>query len=253
MKTSPEGELTQKVIDMNIQGKTVFVTGANRGIGAELVSAFLRHGAGKVYAGARDPQALRDYGDDRVIAVQLDVTKPESVHAAAQKIGELDILVNNAGVMNDNTILTATFAELMTDMDVNYYGTVRVLQTFAPLMGKKEVGVIANVLSVLALAPMSQTAGYSASKAALLSATQAARAILKSQNISVVGIFPGPIDTDMASDRHAEKTSPTVAAEEIVKGLLEDREDIYPDPVSVQVSRFWESNPKGLEHHFATL
>ncbi len=238
---------------MNIQGKTVFVTGANRGIGAELVSAFLRHGAGKVYAGARDPQALRDYGDDRVVAVQLDVTKPESVHAAAQKIGELDILVNNAGVMNDNTILTATFAELMTDMDVNYYGTVRVLQTFSPLMGKKEVGVIANVLSVLALAPMSQTAGYSASKAALLSATQAARAILKPQNINVVGIFPGPIDTDMASDRHAEKTSPTVAAEEIVKGLLEDREDIYPDPVSVQVSRFWESNPKGLEHHFATL
>ncbi|WP_213716867.1 SDR family oxidoreductase [Cedecea lapagei] len=238
---------------MNIQGKTVFVTGANRGLGAELVRAFLRHGAGKVYAGARDLQTLPDFGDSRVTAVQLDVTQPESVSAAARQVGEVDILLNNAGAMKVNTILTATTADLADDMEVNYYGTVRVMQSFAPLIGKKGGGIIANVLSVMALAAMRHTAGYSASKAALLSATQAARATLKAQNINVISIFPGPIETSMDSGLQEKRTSPDVAAEEILQGLIEEREDIYPDPVSVQVAGFWGSNPKGLEHHFATM
>ncbi|NIF30750.1 SDR family oxidoreductase [Enterobacter sp. Cy-643] len=238
---------------MNIQGKTVFVTGANRGIGADLVRALLKHGAGKVYAGARDLQTLPDFGDSRVAAVQLDVTRPEAVSAAALQVGELDILVNNAGVMNANSLLTATPADLAADMAVNYYGTVSVIQAFVPLLEKKGGGVIANVLSVLALAPMAQTAGYAASKAALHSVTQAARAELKPKNINVVSIFPGPIDTEMAAGLHTEKASPAAAAEEIVNGLAGEQEDIFPDPVSAQVAGFWGSNPKGLEHHFATL
>jgi NAD(P)-dependent dehydrogenase (short-subunit alcohol dehydrogenase family) len=238
---------------MNIQGKTVLVTGANRGIGAELVRAFLKHGAGKVYAGVRDPASLPDFKDARVSVVQLDITKPDEVSAAAQRVGMIDVLVNNAGTMSSSNILTASSAELAADMDVNYYGTVRIVQTFAPLIEKNGGGVIANVVSVLGLAPMSPVAGYSISKAALHSATQAARAVLKSRNVRVVGIFPGPIDTQLASRLPVEKTSPVVAAEAIVKGLIEDQEDIYPDPVSKQVAAFWSSNPKGLEHHFATM
>ncbi|MGX7004313.1 SDR family oxidoreductase [Caballeronia sp. KNU42] len=238
---------------MDIQGKTVLVTGANRGIGAALVRAFLKHGAGKVYAGVRDLSAMPDFNDGRVSAVQLDITRPDDVSAAAQKLAEIDVLVNNAGVMTGSDILSATLAQLAADMDVNYYGTVRVVQAFAPLIEKSGGGVIANVISVLGLAPMSYAAGYSISKAALLSATQAARASLKSKKIKVVGIFPGPIDTQMASRLPIEKTSPDVAAEEILKGLIEDQEDIYPDPVSKQVSGIWSRNPKGLEHHFATM
>lgn len=238
---------------MNIQGKTVFVTGANRGIGAELVRVLLKHGVGKVYAGTRNPETLPDFGDDRVSAIKIDITKADEVTAAAARVGAVDILVNNAGVMHVNTILTATTAELAGDIEVNYYGTLRVIQTFAPLIEKNGGGVIANVLSVLALAPMTPVAGYSVSKAALHSATQAARGALKAKNIKVVGIFPGPIDTELSSGLPIDKTSPDVAAEAIVQGFVDDLEDIYPDPVSQQVSGFWGSNPKGLEHHFATL
>lgn len=238
---------------MNIQGKTVFVSGANRGIGAELVRALLKHGVGKVYAGARNPETLPDFGDNRVSAIKIDITKADEVTAAAASVGGVDILVNNAGVMHVNGILTATSAELAGDIEVNYYGTLRVIQTFAPLIEKNGGGVIANVLSVLALAPMAPVAGYSVSKAALHSATQAARGALKAKNIKVVGIFPGPIDTELSSGLPIDKTSPDVAAEAIVQGFIDDLEDIYPDPVSQQVSGFWGSNPKGLEHHFASL
>src|ERR1700742_2183859 len=84
--------------NMEIQGKTVLVTGANRGIGAELVRAFLNAGVGKVYAGARNTSQLPAFNDTRVVALKLDITKPADVNAAVKTAGDVDVLVNNAGV-----------------------------------------------------------------------------------------------------------------------------------------------------------
>lgn len=238
---------------MNIQGKTILVTGANRGIGEELVHALIRNGAGKIYAGTRELVNLPEFGDERVTFIKLDITRPKDVSAAVAEIGGIDILVNNAGAMLSNNIETATQDDLASDMNVNYFGTMRVMQAVIPGMEKNGGGVIANVLSVLALAPMPFTAGYAASKAAMHSATQAARGLLKPKNIKVVGIYPGPVETRLSADLPIEKTPANVAAEEIVKGLINDLEDIYPDPVSQQVSGFWGSNPKGLEHHFSAF
>lgn len=238
---------------MDIRNKTVLITGANRGIGAALVRAFLKHGAGKIYAAARNPAALPDFADARVVPLTLDITKPSQVTAAAQQAGDIDILVNNAGIMNSAGIFTVSPADLAVDMEVNYYGSVRMMQAFAPVLEKRGHGTIANVASVVSLASVPGIAGYSASKAALFSATQAARTELKPKNIAVVGIFPGPIDTDLAANLALEKTSPDHAAEEIVKGLIAGDEDIYPDPTAKQVSGLWGSNPKGLEQYFATL
>ncbi|TCL06328.1 SDR family oxidoreductase [Sodalis ligni] len=238
---------------MNIQEKSVLITGANRGIGAEIVRAFLKYGIGKVYAGVRTLSSLPDFNDARVIPVQLDITKPDDVSAAARQIDAVDILLNNAGIMNYTSILTATTAELSADMDVSYYGTVRMMQAFAPLMEKRGGGVIANVVSVVGLASVPGIEGYSASKAALFSATQAARTALKSKNIRVIGVFPGPIDTDMAKNLPLDKASPADAAEDIVKGIIADQEDIYPDPTSKQLSVLWGGNPKGLEQFFAAM
>src|SRR5580692_935614 len=109
----------------SLEGKSILVTGANRGIGAALVRAFLKHGVGQVYAAARVLSSLPDFGDERVVPLRLDITKPAQIHAAADQIGALDVLVNNAGVMHYTGILTATDADLAADMDVNYYGSVR--------------------------------------------------------------------------------------------------------------------------------
>jgi NAD(P)-dependent dehydrogenase (short-subunit alcohol dehydrogenase family) len=236
---------------MNIEGKSVLVTGANRGIGAALVRAFLKHGVGKVYAAARDPSSLPNFEDIRVTPVQIDVTKSAEVNAAANKMGAIDILVNNAGIMTFANILSASSDELAMDMDVNYYGTLRVMQAFTPLIEKQGGGAIVNIVSIVGLAPPPAISGYSASKAALFSATQAARSTLKPKKIEVFGVFPGPIDTDLAKNLPFDKASPVETAENIVKGIIGGQEDIYPDPTSNQLSSLWNSNPKGLEQFFA--
>jgi short-subunit dehydrogenase len=104
------------------------------------------------------------------------------------------------------------------------------------------------MISVVGLASMPSIGGYSASKAALFSATQAMRADLKAKNISVHGIFPGPIDTDMARTFDMKKTSAKITAENIIKGITSNQEDIFPDPVSIEVGQVWRTNPKALEH-----
>ncbi len=238
---------------MDIRKKTVLITGANRGIGAALVRAFLKHGAGKVYAGARNPAQLPDFNDARVVPLELDVTKPSQVEAAAAKASDVDILINNAGAMKAAGIFTASASDMAADMEVNFYGTVRMMQAFVPVLEKRGQGLIANVASVVSLASVPAIAGYSASKAALFSATQAARTELRAKNIKVTGIFPGPIDTDLAKNLTLDKATPDHAAEEIVTGILGDQEDIYPDPTAKQVSGLWGANPKGLEQYFAAL
>ncbi|MDE1900571.1 MAG: SDR family oxidoreductase [Alphaproteobacteria bacterium] len=238
---------------MNIQAKTVLVTGANRGMGAELVRSFLKQGAGKVYAAARTTSSLPDFGDARVVPVQLDITNPAEISAAAQQVGAIDILYNNAGVMHYSDIMTASTAELAADMDVNYYGTVRMMQAFAPVIEKNGGGIIANTISVLGLAPIAAMGGYSVSKSALFSATLAARKVLKPKNINVIAVYPGPIATDMTAGLEMPKASAADTAAEIVKGIIAGQEDVYPDPTSKQVSALWGSNPKSVEQYFASL
>src|SRR5262249_52947747 len=234
-------------------GKTLLITGANRGVGAALVRAFLKAGAGKIYAGARNPAQLPDFKDARVVPLALDVTKPAQVEAAARQAHDIDILINNAGAMKAAGSFTTSTPDIAADMDVNFYGAIRMMQEFVPVLEKRGHGLIANVASVVSLAAVPAIAGYSASKAALFSATQAARTELKAKNIRVTGIFPGPIDTDLAKNLPLDKATPDHAAEEIVIGILADQEDIYPDPTAKQVSALWGANPKGLEQYFAAL
>ena len=80
---------------MSITGKTILITGANRGIGQALVHEALARGAKRVYAGTRQPMA---HPDERVTPLTLDVTNPDQVREAAERIGSLDVLVNNAGI-----------------------------------------------------------------------------------------------------------------------------------------------------------
>src|SRR5271166_828523 len=80
---------------MNIQNKTVLITGANRGIGRALVKEALRRGAKRVHAGTR---GATDFADPRVKPLTLDVTNAEQIEQAASEISSLDVLINNAGI-----------------------------------------------------------------------------------------------------------------------------------------------------------
>lgn len=232
---------------MSLSNKTVLVSGANRGIGAALVRELLKAGVAKVYAGARNPKSLPDFGDKRVIPLQLDVTNDASVTAAADTAKDVDVLVNNAGTAAFSDWTSVTRDVIDADMNTNFYGTLRVIRAFTPLFVSRGTGTIANVISIVGLAAAPALAGYSASKAALQSLTQGLRGSLKNSGITVVGIYPGPIDTELAKNIPMEKATPEHAAANIVRGLEKNEPNIFPDPTALHVEQLWAHNGRELE------
>lgn len=161
--------------------------------------------------------------------------------------GDTQALINNAGSLALAPIASGRLEDIISDMEVNYFGTVRMIQAFVPILERNKDAAIANFSSIIGLASMAGVGGYCAAKAAVTSATQAIRTELKSKNINVYCIFPGPIETDMAKDFNFSKTSAVVAAENIIAGITEGKEDIFPDPVSQELSQLWFRDPKGFE------
>jgi len=238
---------------MNLGNKTILVSGANRGIGKAIVAELLKHNVKKIYAAARKTSELPNFADARVQAIALDITDISQIKDAATKANDVEVLINNAGVLSFAGIITGENEMLQRDMDVNYFGTMNMVRSFVPVLSKNGGGAIANVISIVGLASMAGIGGYCASKAALFSATQAMRAELKSKNISVHGIFPGPIDTDMARGFEMEKASPESTAKNIVYGIISGNEDIFPDQMSSNLSELWAKNPKELEKQFSAM
>lgn len=232
---------------MSLSNKVVLVSGANRGIGAATVRELLKAGVGKVYAGARDPTSLPDFGDPRVVPLQLDVTSDDSVKAAAAAAGDVDVLLNNAGTMAFGDWVTSPQEVIDADMNTNFYGTLRVIRAFTPRFISRGSGTIANVVSIVGLAAVPLLAGYSASKAALQSLTQALRGTLEKSGIAVLGIYPGPIDTDLAKGIPLDKSTPELAAFNIVRGLAEGQTHIFPDPMAQQIEHLWATDGRQLE------
>lgn len=230
-----------------LNGKTVLVSGSNRGIGAAVVRELLKTGVKKIYAGARKPSALPDFGDARVVPLQLDITDQASVDAAAKTAADTDILLNNAGTAVFANFIESPIELINGDMDVNYYGTLRIIRAFTPVFTARKSGTIANVVSVVGLTSAPGLAGYSASKAALQSLTQTLRVTLKGSGINVLGIYPGPIDTEMAKDIPMDKASPEHAAEQIVKGIAANETYIFPDPVALHIGQLWATDGKTLD------
>lgn len=238
---------------MDIKNNIVFITGANRGIGKALVEAALKHGAKKIYAAARKLEDLPNFNDARVVPVALDITDRAQVKKAAETAKDTQVLINNAGALAFASVIEGPMEMLIRDMEVNYFGTLNVTRAFAPAIASNGGGAIASISSIIGLASMAAVGGYSASKAALFSAIQASRAELKAKNISVHGIFPGPIDTDMAKEFAMDKNSPAATAENILNGIEAGVEDIYPDPVSAKMGALWATNPKEVERAFAAI
>jgi NAD(P)-dependent dehydrogenase (short-subunit alcohol dehydrogenase family) len=232
-----------------ISNKVVLVTGANRGIGAATVTEMLKAGAAKVYAAARDPKTLPPFNDSRVVPLSLDITSDASVAAAAAAAPDVDVLVNNAGTLAFGNYADSDWSTIEDDMRTNYFGTLRVLRAFTPQFEARRSGTIANVSSVVGLSAIPLMAGYSASKAALHSLTQSLRGSMEKHNVTVIGIYPGPIDTDLAKVvPYPDKATPESAAANIVKGIAEGQTYIFPDPMAQQAETLWSTDNRALEY-----
>ena len=238
---------------MNIKGCTALVTGANRGLGRAIVAALVEAGAAKVYAAARSPRAL-DADGVRVVPVALDTTRPEEIAAAAEQARDVALLINNAGVMTSHDVLRTSAAEIDADFRTNVHGTLAVIKAFVPVLERAHGGAtIVNVLSLVSLASFPSLGGYSASKAAAYSITQALRPELKRKHIDILAALPGPIDTDMVRALEIPKSTPADVAKGVLAGIARGDEDIFPDPMAQQMGALWNKSHKELERAFASL
>jgi NAD(P)-dependent dehydrogenase (short-subunit alcohol dehydrogenase family) len=136
-------------------------------------------------------------------------------------------------------------------MAANFDGIYAAIRAFVPVIEANGGGAIVNILSLLALASAPAMSGYSASKAAAHSITQALRTVLAPRGITVHGVYPGGIDTDMLAGLDAPKTPPAEVATGLLDGLAADDEDIFPDPNARAMSKIWWSDPKSFEHAFS--
>jgi NAD(P)-dependent dehydrogenase (short-subunit alcohol dehydrogenase family) len=237
-----------------IEGAVALVTGANRGIGRALTEALLARGARKVYAGARNPEALRALRNERLVSLRLDVTDADQIRAAGDAASDVQLVFNNAGVSLARGIAdSAVLDQARREMEVNYFGPLRLLQRLAPTLAKNGGGAVVNIGSAAGLTNIPMFPTYSASKAALHSLTQAARFLLGAQGTSVFGVYAGPIDTDMAREVALPKASPRDVAFAILDGIEAGQEDIFPDPYASDFGRQFESSPKASERQFAAM
>ncbi|MDB4972550.1 MAG: short-chain dehydrogenase [Myxococcaceae bacterium] len=226
---------------MKLENATVFITGANRGLGLAFAQEALKRGARKVYAAARDPESIKLPG---VVPVLLDVNRAEDVAAAVRSAGDVTLLVNNAGIAQTGGFLAEdSVASARTHFETNVLGPLRLSQAFAPVLSANGGGAILNVLSVVSWITSPVLAVYASSKAAAWSLTNGLRHELRAQKTLVVGLHVGFVDTDMTRGFDVPKIPAALVVERAFDGLEAGREEVLADEVSQQVKRGLSADP----------
>ncbi|MGO9399344.1 MAG: SDR family NAD(P)-dependent oxidoreductase [Xanthobacteraceae bacterium] len=242
------------------RGRKILVTDGKTSTGQAIVRALVAADADLVWIGEAEPwkkiaglDVLRDL--PRAAIVPLDVTDGRSVQELAGEIGgKVDVLINTADHHRTFSIASQRGVETaQQEMDVNYFGLLRLAQSFAPVLKARAAdepsNAIAwvNLLSIFALANYPPHGTYSASKAAAFSLSQALRAELRPAGLRVINLFPGPIDDEWDQLEMPPKLSPAALATAVVKALKGSVEDVYPGDVAQDWVARHLDNPKALE------
>jgi NAD(P)-dependent dehydrogenase (short-subunit alcohol dehydrogenase family) len=192
---------------MSLQGKVVLITGASRGIGRALTRGFTADGA-RVVAFARSAQDLQETIDSdsaRVLLVIGDVTVEADVERLVDttyaRFGQIDVLVNNAGIMNKGALLGRPFSDWADVIRINLIGLALCTHRVLPGMIQRGYGRVINLAARAPEAPLPTLSAYAASKAGVLSLTQALAAEVgppSHPDILINALIPGPTDTALS-------------------------------------------------------
>ena len=187
-----------------MKDKVILVTGANRGIGLNIIQRLNNDGYTVIGTSRTEDGASiisQEINSNGGKGLKMDVTNQESINSAIKSIqdeyGALYGLVNNAGITNDNLLMRMTEEQWLSVIETNLTSIYRVTKSIVKDMMKAREGRIVNIGSIVGMMGNAGQSNYSASKSGLLGFTKSLARELSSRNINVNSISPGFIDTDM--------------------------------------------------------
>ncbi len=196
---------------MQLQGKTVWVTGGRSGIGKAIASTFVREGA-RVFVSARASDELTAAAADlgpEVTPLPCDVTDRQEVQEAARAIsraaGPVDVLVNNAGASVFKSFVDSTPEEFDQLMATNLRGPFLCTQAVLPGMLERESGIVVMINSMAARQVFPDSSVYAATKGGLKMMTDCLRSEVRRSGVRIVSVYPGATRTEIWPERVLEK------------------------------------------------
>jgi short-subunit dehydrogenase len=241
---------------MNIEGSVVLLTGANGGIGRAFVKELLARDAAKIYLGVRNPAAVQDLvaASERLVAVELDLARPDQIARVAGTASDINLLINNAGNAAFSGALSASdTAGARAEMEVNYFGVLALSQALRNTPAFSSGGAVVNILSVLSHITLPVAGTYSASKAAALHLTRTLRAELKSRGVQVLAVLPAQTDTAMGAPLPEPKLTPHQVAAGALDALAAGQDEVFPGELSQATAKAFRQNPDGVQAQMAQL
>lgn len=198
-----------------LTNKTVFITGASRGIGYATAIEFANRGATLILNGLNEErlikikQEVEEISKQEAYILPYDVRDKIAIKDAFQwikkNLGSLDVLVNNAGVLDDALLGMINEQQMESTFAVNIEAVIYHMQYASRLMTRQKQGSIINVSSIIGRTGNAGQVVYASSKAAVIGATYSAAKELGPHNIRVNAVAPGFIDTDMTKQLSEEK------------------------------------------------
>ena len=193
-----------------LDGKAALVTGASRGIGAEIAKQLAKEGA-RVAVNYSGSQGKAEEVVNEIIAaggqafaIQASVSDAENVtdmvKQTIDQFGSVDILVNNAGITRDNLLMRMKESEWDDVIDTNLKGVFLCTKAVTRQMMKQRAGKIINIASIVGVSGNAGQANYVAAKAGVIGLTKTTAKELASRHINVNAIAPGFITTEMTDE-----------------------------------------------------
>src|SRR5437588_6597969 len=245
-------------------GSTCLVTGASAGIGVELARSLARRGHGLTLAARRRErleELAREFADRhgvRTEVIPCDLGETAERDRLAREIEELgltvEVLVNNAGYGSGRPFIKLDRDRELQMLRVNCEAVVDLCARYAPGMVERGRGAILNVASTTAFQPLPGQSTYAASKALVLSFTEAVHQELASTGVAVTALCPGPVKTEFVEVAQLEDVSapeflwdtPERVAEAGIHGLERNRRVVVPGPINELGALVGRHAPRGL-------
>ncbi|MGW4496941.1 SDR family NAD(P)-dependent oxidoreductase [Streptomyces sp. NPDC004376] len=186
--------------------KVYFITGAGRGLGADIARQALKAGHRVVATGRRPEKVLEALGGERdtLLPVALDVTDPASaqnaVQAAVDRFGRIDVLVNNAANTYGGFFETISDAQMRAQLETNLFGPMNVTRAVLPVMRAQRSGHVVSISSLAGLVGLPGTTAYATSKFGLEGWMEALRFDLEPFGIRTTVVEPGYFRTELLTD-----------------------------------------------------